>query len=59
VVESRGVVIDHLPALLASEALIQQCQHLWYVELDVFEIKIILVIFLHFEQIIQLEVQLK
>ena len=58
-VESRIVVIDHLPALLASETLIQQSQHLRHVELDVFEVEIVLVILLHLQQIIQLEIQLK
>ena len=56
--ESRVcVVIDRLPALLSSEALVEQSQHLWHVELDVFKVQVILVVLLHLKQVIQLEVQ--
>lgn len=59
VAESRIVIIDHLPALLPREALVQQCQHLWHVELDIFQVKVILIVLLHLKQIIKLEIQFK
>jgi hypothetical protein len=46
-----------LPPFLSREAFIQKSQNLWYIELDVFEIKIFLVILLHLEQIIELQVK--
>ena len=52
-------VIDRLPALLPSEALVEQSQDLGNVELDVFQVKFVLVILLHLEQVIQLQIQLK
>lgn len=45
-----------LPSLFPCESLVEQGQHLWYVELDVFEIQIILSILLHFKQIVQLQI---
>lgn len=52
----KGVV---LPALLASEALIQEHEHLGNVELDVLQIQVFLVVLLHLQQIVQLQVQLE
>lgn len=46
-----------LPSLLSCEALVQEDEHLAHVELYVFEIKVLLVVLLHFEQVVQLEVQ--
>ena len=48
-----------LPALLPREALVQEGEHLGDVELDVFQVKIVLVVFLHFQQIVELEIQLE
>ena len=47
------------PALLSGEALVEKVEHLGDVELDVFQIQILLVVFLHFEKIIQFEVELE
>lgn len=46
-----------LPPLLSSEPLVEQGQDLGDVELDIFEIEGLLVVLLHFEQIIELEVE--
>lgn len=48
-----------LPSLLASEPLVKQRQNLGYVELDIFQIELVLVILLHFQKIIQLEIKLQ
>ena len=59
VAESRIVIIDHLPALLPREAFVQQRQDLWHVELDIFQVQVILIVLLHLKQIIKLEIQFK
>lgn len=46
-----------LPALLPREPLVQQCEDLGDVELNVLQIQIVLAVFLHFEQIVQLQIQ--
>jgi hypothetical protein len=48
-----------LPSLLPREALIQQHQHLTDIKLDILEIQILLVVFLHLQQIIKLEIKLE
>ena len=58
----RGETVENprgLPALLPCEAFVQQCQHLGDVELDVFEIQIVLVILLHLEQVVELQIELE
>jgi hypothetical protein len=51
--------INVLPALLPCEPLVQQIEHLRDVELDVLKIQIFLVVLLHFEQIVKLEIELE
>ena len=46
-----------LPSFLSRKALIEERQNLGNVELYVFEIEVLLVIFLHLEQVVELEVQ--
>jgi hypothetical protein len=48
-----------LPALFARKPLVQQHKHLANVELHVLEIQIFLVIFLHLEQVVELEIELQ
>jgi hypothetical protein len=45
-----------LPSLLPCEALVKKNQDLRNVELDVFEIKVFLVVLLHLEQIVELQI---
>jgi len=47
-----------LPSLLAREALVEQREDLRYIELDVFEIKVFLAVFLHLEKVVELEIEL-
>lgn len=48
-----------LPPLLAGESLVEKGEHLGHVELDVFEVELVLVVLLHLEQVVELEVQLQ
>lgn len=48
-----------LPSLFAREALVEKNKHFRDVELDVLEVKVFLVVLLHFEQIVELEIQLE
>jgi hypothetical protein len=41
-----------LPAFLASEALVEEVEHLGDVELDVLEVQILLIVLLHLEEIV-------
>ena len=50
--ERRG-----LPAFLAGEALVEEVQDLGHVELDVLEVEVLLVILLHLEQVVELEIE--
>lgn len=47
------------PALLSSESLIEQSQYLGHIELDIFQVKLVLVIFLHLQQVVKLQVKLE
>lgn len=47
-----------LPALLAREALVQQREHFGHVELHVFQVQLLLSVFLHLEQVVELEIEL-
>lgn len=46
------------PTALACKSLVEQGKHLGHVELDVLEIEVFLVVLLHFEQIVELQVEL-
>lgn len=46
-----------LPTLLSRKTSVEQPQYFRNVELDVFEIEIFLVVFLHLEQVVQLQIQ--
>ncbi len=48
-----------LPPLLPRKPLVKQRQHLGHVELHVLEVEVVLVVLLHLEQVVQLEVQLE
>jgi hypothetical protein len=48
-----------LPSLLSCEALVEEDEDFRDIELDVLEIKVFLVVLLHLEQIVELEIQLQ
>lgn len=48
-----------LPPLLPGKALVEQRKDLGDVELDIFQVKVVLVVLLHLEQIVELEVELE
>lgn len=48
-----------LPSLLSSKTLVEQGKNFGDVELDVLQIKVILAVLLHLEQVIELEVKLQ
>lgn len=50
----RQVSHGPLPPLLPRETFVEQGKNLWYIELDVFEVKFILIVFLHLEEVIEL-----
>ena len=55
---SAGVVsVIHLPSFLSGEALVEQSQDLGYIELDIFEVEVLLIVLLHFQQVIELQVE--
>jgi hypothetical protein len=54
---SRRQRVVFLPALLARETLIQESKHLGNIELNVLEIELVLVVFLHLEEIIKLKIK--
>ena len=56
--EAVGEVAD-LPALLASKPLVQECQNLGDIELDILKIKVLEVVFLHFQQVIEFQIKLQ
>lgn len=49
--------MSRLPPLLAGKALVEQREHLGNVELDVFQVEVVLAVFLHLEEVVQLEVE--
>lgn len=51
--------IQHLPPLLPRESLVQQHKDLRYVEQYVFQVQLFLVVFLHLEQVVKLEIELQ
>ncbi len=50
---------DHLPPFFPCKPLIEQRKDLGNVEMDIFQIQGLLVILLHFQQIVKLEIQLE
>lgn len=48
-----------LPPLFPRKSLVQEGEDFWYVELDILQIKFLLAVFLHLEQVIELEVKLQ
>lgn len=48
-----------LPSLLPREPLVEECEYFRHVELDIFKIKVVLVVLLHLKQIVKLEVKLQ
>lgn len=48
-----------LPSLLPGKTLVEKGQDFGHVELDVFEVEFVLVVFLHLEQVVKFEVQLQ
>lgn len=46
-----------LPSLLSGKTFIEQGKYFGDVELDIFQIEVVLAVFLHFEQIIKLQVK--
>lgn len=41
------MIVVPLPPFLPGKPLVQQCQDLGYIELHVFEIEVLLIVFLH------------
>lgn len=62
-VTSRSANLTHtrsiLPPLLPREPLVEQREYLGYVELHVLKIEVVLVVLLHLQQIVKLEIQLE
>jgi hypothetical protein len=48
-----------LPTFLPRESFVQQRQDFCNVELHIFEIEVVLVVFLHLEQVVKLQIELK
>lgn len=48
-----------LPPLLPGKPFVQQYKDFRHVELDVFQVQVFLIVLLHLEQVVELEVQLK
>ncbi len=48
-----------LPPFLPRKALVEQCQDLGNVELDVFQIQVVLVVLLHLQEVVELEIELE
>ena len=53
---SSAIVLS-LPSFLPGKSLVQQCQDLGYIELHVFEIEVFLIVFLHLQQVIELQIE--
>ena len=45
-----------LPALFAGKALVEQGEHLGHVELHVLKVEVFLVVLLHLEKVVELEI---
>jgi hypothetical protein len=56
-IAETGLVVHRLPALLPSESLVEKSKNLGNVELDILQVKVILVVLLHLKQIIQFQIQ--
>lgn len=54
-----GMVGRHtaLPSLLPSKSLVEQGKNLGNIELNVFQVQFVLVVLLHLEQVVELEVE--
>lgn len=50
---------SQLPVLLPCKSLVEQGQDFWHIELNVFKIQFIMVVLLHFQEIVQLEIKLQ
>lgn len=48
-----------LPPFLPREPLVEERQYLRHVKLDVLEVQVVLVVLLHFKEVIQLQVELQ
>ncbi len=48
-----------LPSLLPSKSLVKKREHLGNVELDIFQVQVVLVVLLHLQKIVELEIQLE
>lgn len=51
------VTMFDLPPLLSCEPLVQESEDFWYVELNILKIKIVLVVLLHLEQVVEFEIE--
>lgn len=49
--------VQRSPSFLACEALVEEREDFWDVELDIFEIEGFLIVLLHFEEIVEFEVE--
>lgn len=45
------------PPLLPSKSLVEQCKNFGNIELNVFQVQFVLVVLLHLEQVVKLEVE--
>lgn len=48
-----------LPSLLSCESFVQKREHLGHIELHILQVEIFLVVFLHLQQVVKLEVELE
>lgn len=49
----------HLPPLLSCKSFVEERKHLGHIELDVLQIKVFEVVFLHLQEIVKLEIKLE
>lgn len=53
------MTIHYLPTLLPSEPLVQKGENFRYVKLDVLKVQLFLSVFLHFQKIVKLQIELQ
>lgn len=49
----------HLPSLLSCKSFVEERKHLGDIELDIFQIEVFKVVFLHLQEIVKLEIKLE
>ena len=49
----------HFLPLFPGKSLVEQRKNFWYIELNIFEVEFVLVVLLHFQKIVKLQVEFK